>query len=136
MNYYDTSISNGGGHILLASNDQKDLSMLRGHFEASGYAVDHCDTLRDVYMTDLSGYSMVLLDLSDNIDEGIHAIESIKRGNPTTAETPVLVYSTTRRSDVLVNALNAGADDYVIKPFSLRELSARVRAVLRSTRRG
>lgn len=120
--------------ILIASDSQVDVSLLRSHFESTGYVVEQCSSLRDVYMTDLSGYCLVLLDLSDNIEEGIHAIESIKQ-NPMSAAIPVLVYSTTRRSDILVNALNAGADDYVIKPFSLRELSARVRAVLRATRR-
>lgn len=123
------------GHILVATSDRNDCDMIRSHFESYGYVIECCRSLRDVYMSDLSHYSLVLMEITDNIDEGIHAIESIKR-NSMTCNTPILVYSSSRRNEVLVDALNAGADDYVIKPFSVRELSARVRAVLRSTRRG
>lgn len=122
-------------HILVASSDCADCDLIRSHFESFGYEIECCKSLRDVYMTDLTPYSLVLLELTDNIDEGLHAIESIKQ-NSNGGNTAVLVYSASKRSDILVDALNAGADDYVIKPFSVRELSARVRAVLRSTRRG
>lgn len=131
----DINYTSQQGHILVASSDPTDIDTLRDHFESAGYVLNSCQSLREIYMTELSGYSLILLELNDNIDEGIHAIQSIK-GNLSSANIPVLVYSTTRRSDILVNALNAGADDYVIKPFSLRELTARVRAVLRATRRG
>lgn len=121
------------GHILVASTDNTDYDMIRSHFEDYGYVIDSCKSIRDVYMTDLSPYILILLELTENSEEGIHAIESIKQNS---APTAVLVFSSSRRNDLLVDALNAGADDYVIKPFSVRELSARVRAVLRSTRRG
>jgi len=131
----ESSNSHTPGHILVATKDHADCDLIRGHFESSGYVIEFCQTLRDVYMTDLSPYSLVLMELTDNIDEGIHAIETIKQHN-SSYNTPILVYSASRRSEVIVSALNAGADDYVIKPFSVRELSARIRAVLRSTRRG
>ncbi|MDE6402892.1 MAG: response regulator [Muribaculaceae bacterium] len=121
------------GHILVASNDHEDCALIRSQFEPYGFLIECCKSMRDVYMTDLSPYCIILLELSENIEEGLHAIESIKQRS-STRETPVLVYSTSKRSDVLVDALNAGADDYVLKPFSVRELSARVNAVLRSTR--
>ncbi|MCM1449183.1 MAG: response regulator [Clostridiales bacterium] len=121
------------GHILVASSDRTDYDLIRSHFEDYGYVIECCRSIRDVYMTDLSPYNLVMLELTENGDEGIHAIESIKQNS---APTAVLVFSTSRRNDLLVDALNAGADDYVLKPFSVRELSARVRAVLRSTRRG
>lgn len=121
------------GHILVASNDHEDCALIRSHFEPYGFLIECCKSMRDVYMTDLSPYCIILLELSENIEEGLHAIESIKQRS-STRETPVLVYSTSKRSDVLVDALNAGADDYVLKPFSVRELSARINAVLRSTR--
>ncbi len=132
MDYNNTSSQ---GHILVASSDHADCDLIRSHFESFGYVIECCKSLRDVYMTDLTPYSLVLMELTDNIDEGLHAIESIKQ-NSNAGNTAVLVFSASKRSDILVDALNAGADDYVIKPFSVRELSARVRAVLRSTRRG
>lgn len=121
------------GHILVASNDHEDCALIRSHFEPYGFLIECCKSMRDVYMTDLSPYCIILLELSENIEEGLHAIESIKQRSAS-HDTPVLVYSTSKRSDVLVDALNAGADDYVLKPFSVRELSARVNAVLRTTR--
>lgn len=130
---YNNNIS--PGHILVASSDREDYELIRSHFEDSGFVIERCKSLRDIYMTDLTPYNIVLMELTENIDEGLHAIESIKQ-NSGAGCTAVLVYSTSKCSDTLVDALNAGADDYVIKPFSVRELSARVRAVLRSTRRG
>lgn len=131
----DNNITQEQRHILVVTDDHSDCDLIRSHFESYGYIIECCKSLRDVYMTDLSDYSLIMMEITDNIDEGIHAIESIKQGS-TTYNTPILVYSSSRRNELLVDALNAGADDYVIKPFSVRELSARVRAVLRSTRRG
>lgn len=130
----DSSNTQEHGHILVATSDRSDCDLIRSHFESFGYVIECCRSLRDIYMTDISGYSLVMLEITDDIDEGIHAIESIKQ-SISTCNTPILVYSSSPRNDLLVEALNAGADDYVIKPFSVRELSARVRAVLRSRRR-
>ena len=123
------------GHILVASSDSNDRDLIRRHFESSGYVIECCQSLRDVYTTDLTPYNLVLMELSDNIEEGLHTIENIKQSGDGN-NTAVLVYSSSKKCELLVDALNAGADDYIIKPFSVRELTARVRAVLRSTRRG
>lgn len=123
------------GHILVASTDHADCDLIRGHFESSGYVIECRHSISDIYFTDLTNYSLVLMELPENLEDGIHAIELVKQ-NSTGFNTPLLVFSASQRSETIVEALNAGADDYVIKPFSVRELTARVKAVLRSTRRG
>ncbi len=70
----------------------------------------------------------------NNSTDGLQVIEDLKQ-NDITYDIPLLVFSTSKKPDLLVNVLNAGADDFIIKPFSVRELSARVRAVLRACRR-
>lgn len=122
------------GQILVACKDCADCELIRSHFENNGYAVQRCCSLRDFSDSDLSNYSALLMELPENSDDGLQVIEDIKQ-NDETFDIPLLVYSASRKPDVLVNALNAGADDFIVKPFSVRELSARVRAVLRSCHR-
>ena len=122
------------GQILVACTDCTDCDLIRSHFENNGYAIQRCCSLRDFSDSDLSNYSALLMELPENSREGIDIIENIKQ-NDITFDIPLVVYSASKRTDLLVDALNAGADDFIIKPFSVRELSARVRAVLRACRR-
>ena len=124
-----------GGRILVASADQKDCADIRINFEREGYRIDCIPSLPDVRSGNLGEYTLILMELPSDVTSGLHAIEKIRQTG-SCAYTPLLVFSQSNKSDVLVEALNAGADDYIIKPFSLRELTARVRAVLRSARRG
>lgn len=123
------------GQILVACNDCSDCDLIRSHFENNGYAIQRCCSLRDFSDSDLSNFSALLMELPENNStDGLQVIEDIKQ-NDTTFDIPLLVFSTSKKPDLLVNVLNAGADDFIIKPFSVRELSARVRAVLRACRR-
>lgn len=126
--------SNGlSDRILVTSTDPKDCTQIRSDFERQGYSIDSCTGVTELVKVDLSPYCLVLLELPLDISSGLRAIETIKQSTRW-SRTPVIVYSSSTKSEVLVEALNAGADDYIIKPFSLRELTARIRAVLR--RRG
>lgn len=122
------------GSILVAGSDPDDRELIRRSFESSGYEVVCCESVNEIDIADRGSFNVVLMELTDDIEDGLHAIGSIKQSGST--NTALLVFSSSQKCEVLVDALNAGADDYIIKPFSVRELSARVRAVLRSTRRG
>jgi len=73
---------------------------------------------------------LVLLDLMLPLLDGEHVLEKLRK----TSDVPVIVVSARGGEDDRVEVLNLGADDYVVKPFAIRELLARIRAVLR--RRG
>ena len=75
---------------------------------------------------------LVILDLNLPVLSGTEVCR-ILRGRPATANVPIIMLTARTSEDDRVTGLEHGADDYVTKPFSLRELSARVRAVLRRT---
>ena len=75
--------------------------------------------------------SVIVLDLMLPLLEGEHVIQRLRK----TSGIPIVVVSAKRTEADRVRALDLGADDYLVKPFTLRELLARIRAVLRRTRR-
>jgi len=101
------------------------LSGLRG----SGYATDW---VRDGIEAELAlssgGYDAALLDLGLPRREGLEILRSLRRGKQ---DLPVLIITARDAVSDRIAGLDSGADDYLVKPFSLEELLARVRAVIR-----
>lgn len=124
-----------GGRILVYSSDRQDYASIRAGFERDGFNIVVLDRLDDLYKMNLGEFSLVLLELPADAIQGMHAIQMVKESGEW-GGVPLLVFSSSKSSESVVNALNAGADDYLVKPFSMRELTARVRAVLRTARRG
>ena len=121
---------------VLVVEDEQDIAALIKHaLERSGDAqvdvVSRGDTaLRAVRET---APDLVILDINLPIINGTEVCR-IMRGNAETAQTPIIMLTARTSESDRVAGLDLGADDYVTKPFSLRELAARVRAVLRRRR--
>lgn len=97
-------------------------------FRRSGHAVDIAGALADASdAVAVQGFDLIVLDV--NLPDG-NGIEFLRRLRPTD-RTPVLVLTARHAVEERVEALDAGADDYLVKPFDLRELDARARALLR-----
>lgn len=82
---------------------------------------------------DVASFGLILVDLMGREFDGFKFTQSVK-SNPGTYNVPVIIISSRTSEDDVVNGLDAGADDFVSKPFSMRELIARIRSVMRRKR--
>lgn len=97
--------------------------------ESAGYAVDVAlDGEDGLYMAQTNPYDLVMLDLMLPKIDGLSLLKQLRASG---AETPVLVLTARDEKESIVSLLNAGADDYVAKPFDLGELLARAKALIR-----
>lgn len=108
--------------ILCIDSAQNYLDLLTFNLEASGYSVETNNTGQNVISTDAA---LVLLDPHLPDFSGYDLLTTTKN------RPPVIILSEDASEDAIVNAFDLGAVDYIIKPFSIRELLARIRAVLR-----
>jgi DNA-binding response OmpR family regulator len=116
---------------VLLVEDEKRLAenVARALREGAGYAVDIAsDGEEGLYLAESSNYDLMMLDLMlPKVDGAELLIRCRKQGN----STPVLILTARDEKENIVRLLNAGADDYVAKPFDLGELMARAKALVR-----
>ena len=118
---------------LLVVDDEDTLcEALRFNLEAEGYAVDTAGSAEEVLAMDVSGYDLLLLDIMMGEISGIQ-LAKILKVNPATASIPIIFCTAKDAEDDMVEGLELGADDYIVKPYSLRNVLARVKTVLRRT---
>ena len=115
---------------LLVVEDDKDLNrQIVNALENAGYAVDKAfDGEEGLYLGETEPYDAVILDLGLPKVDGVAVLQSWRRAGKTM---PVLILTARDRWSDKVSGFDAGADDYVVKPFHIEELLARVRALLR-----
>ncbi len=115
--------------ILIVEDDVALASFLRKGLEAEHYAVDTTDSGdQGCGMALEFDFDLILLDLNLPGIDGVTVLKSFRQRKP---NTPVMVLTARGAIEDRVRCLDFGADDYVVKPFSFIELSARVRALLR-----
>ena len=120
------------GHILVVDDDAELCKLVSRYLGAEGYLVDTVQTSAlGIERTLAGGYDLVVLDVMLPDIDGFEVLRRIRA----TLSTPVLML--TARGDDLdrILGLEIGADDYLSKPFNTRELSARIRAILRRVSR-
>ena len=121
------------GRILVVDDEQRILRFVVRGLHSEGLAVDSADNGADgLRMALEGGYDLVILDLLMPGMDGASVLGRLVAKRPAQA---VLVLSCLTATATKVRCLEAGAEDYLAKPFSLEELLARVRAVLRRRRR-
>ena len=115
--------------ILLIEDDEALGGAVRDHAAAEGHAVDWMSLLGDgAEAARAVAYDLVLLDLQLPDGSGLDFLRALRRGG---SAVPVIVLTARDRISDRIAGLNAGADDYLVKPFDLAELSARIAAVSR-----
>lgn len=105
---------------------------LRFNLEAEGYSVDVAYSAEEVLALDVSGYDLILLDVMMGEISGTQLARVLK-ANKVTAGVPIIFCTAKDSEDDMVGGLDIGADDYIVKPYSIRNVLARVRTVLRRT---
>lgn len=115
--------------ILIAEDDLALSEALRFTLTQAGYAVDRVDSgqAADEALKG-DGFGLLILDLGLPKIDGFEVLRRLRKRNATL---PVLILSGRERPEDKVTGLDLGADDYLVKPFALNELQARVRALLR-----
>ncbi len=115
---------------LLLAEDDPDLSrQLKSFLEEAGYAVDASLNGEDAhFLGETETYDAIILDLGLPIMDGISILKEWRKSG---IDTPVLILTARDSWSEKVDGLDAGADDYVPKPFQIEEVLARIRALIR-----
>jgi two-component system, OmpR family, KDP operon response regulator KdpE len=114
--------------ILVVDDEPQIRRVLRATLSAQGYSVVEAhDGQEALEQLRIQRPDLVLLDMNMPVADGLEACREIRRGS----EIPIIMLTVRSAEKDKVHALDAGADDYVVKPFGIQELLARVRAVLR-----
>lgn len=118
---------------ILVVDDEEDLcEILKFNLETEGYRVDTAHSAEEALTLDLNVYRLLLLDVMMGEISGFKLL-SILRKKEQTATIPVIFLTAKDTENDMLTGFNLGADDYISKPFSIRQVSARVKAVLRRT---
>ncbi len=116
--------------ILVVDDEQDICEILQYNLETEGYEVVTANSAEEALELPLQEYGLILLDVMMDEMSGFQMARKIK-DNPATAPIPIIFITALEGEDNLVKGLNIGADDYIAKPLSIKEVKARVRAVLR-----
>ena len=118
---------------ILAVDDEEDLcEILKFNLEIEGYEVDTAFSAEEALKLDLTQYNLLLLDVMMGEISGFK-MASMLRKNEKTANIPIIFLTAKDTENDMLTGFNLGADDYISKPFSIRQVIARVKAVLRRT---
>lgn len=118
--------------ILVVDDEDSLCEILKFNLEVEGYEVNTAASAEEALQLDLSSYDLLLLDVMMGEMSGFKMARLMKE-RPETASIPIIFCTARDTEDDTVTGLNIGADDYIAKPFSTREVVARVKSVLRRT---
>src|SRR5574344_2700753 len=118
---------------ILVVDDEQDLcEILKFNLETEGYVVDTANSAEEALEKDISQYNLILWDVMMGEVSGFAMARKLKT-DASTKDIPIVVLTARDTENDTVTGFNLGADDYISKPFSIREVVVRVRAVLRRT---
>lgn len=118
---------------ILVVDDEQDLcEILKFNLETEGYQVETANSAEEALEKDIASYNLLLLDVMMGGISGFQLAKQLKNSE-VTAHIPIIFLTARDTENDTVTGFNLGADDYISKPFSIREVMVRVRAVLRRT---
>ena len=125
--------TNTQGHLLLIEDHQDIAEMICEYMERSDYVMDHAaDGITGLHLAVSNDYDAIILDQMLPGMDGIAVLEKIR--NQAKRAVPILILTARDTLQDKIAGLDAGADDYLVKPFEIKELEARLRALIRRQR--
>lgn len=118
--------------VLIVDDEETLCEVLKLNLENEGYDVDIAFSAEQALEYNLKEYSLILLDIMMGEISGIKMAKMLK-ANVETADIPIIFCTARDTEDDMVMGLNLGADDYIMKPYTIRNVIARVKSVLRRT---
>lgn len=120
-------------HRILVVDDEQDLcEILKFNLETEGYEVETAGSAEEALTLDLTSFDLLLLDVMMGEMSGFALARKLK-SEESTKDIPIIFLTARDTENDTVTGFNLGADDYISKPFSIREVLVRVRDVLRRT---
>ena len=120
-------------HRILVVDDEQDLcEILKFNLETEGYEVETANSAEEAIVLDIPSYDLLLLDVMMGEMSGFALAKKLK-ADERTCNIPIIFLTARDAENDTVTGFNLGADDYISKPFSIREVLVRIRAVLRRT---
>ena len=118
---------------ILVVDDEQDLcEILKFNLETEGYEVETANSAEEALEMNIASFDLLLLDVMMGGMSGFQLAKQLKNSE-VTAHIPIIFLTARDTENDTVTGFNLGADDYISKPFSIREVMVRVRAVLRRT---
>ena len=118
--------------ILIVDDEETLCEVLKINLENEGYDVDTALSAEEALSLDVRKYSLIILDIMMGEISGIRFARMLK-SDVSTADIPIIFCTARDSEDDMVKGLNLGADDYITKPYTVRNVIARVKSVLRRT---
>lgn len=118
--------------ILIVDDEETLCEVLKLNLENEGYDVDIAFSAEQALGYNLKEYSLILLDIMMGEISGIKMAKLLK-ADVATADIPIIFCTARDTEDDMIMGLNLGADDYIMKPYTIRNVIARVKSVLRRT---
>ncbi len=125
-------MSENNYRILVVDDEQDLCEILKFNLETEGYTVDTANSAEEALTLNLTDYNLLLLDVMMGEMSGFAMARKLK-SQEETKDIPVIFLTARDTENDTVTGFNLGADDYIAKPFSIREVMVRIRAVLRRT---
>lgn len=115
--------------ILIIEDEKEIADLIALHLDDAGYTTTHTvDGVRGLTLALSQSWDLILLDLNLPRLDGLEICQQVRHCNP---DTPIILVTARTTEQERILGLDAGADDYIIKPFSVLELVARIRAIFR-----
>ena len=119
------------GYKILVVDDEEDLcEILKFNLELEGYDVDTAFSAEEALKMDLEKYHLLMLDVMMGEISGFQMAKKV-RENKKLDSTPIMFLTAKDTENDMIYGLNIGADDYISKPYSIREVIARIKAIIR-----
>lgn len=124
---------NSKGKILVVDDEEALREALGTYLRLEGYEVDVASGAEEAMGMAIGAYNLILLDIMMDGISGTEMASELKR-HPETSSIPIIFLTARQDEEDMVAGLNLGADDYIVKPYSVRNVLARVEAVLRRSK--